>query len=163
MKSRVKSKYELTEVFRFKKGVMQGCLLSPFLFALFFNDLETDLKEGRAKGVDFWDIQICSLLYADDLVLIATDENDLKLQMDLLGKYAAKYNMEVNPKKTKVITYNDKSWKPADCLFGKIESVKMYTIDQYKYLGVIFDNKMSFKSHINMIAEKVDKCLWALI
>ena len=80
--------------------------------------METDLKEGGAKGVDLWDIQICSLLYADGLILIAMDENDLKLQMDLLGKYAAKYSMEINPKKTKVMTYNDKSWKSAaDCLW----------------------------------------------
>ena len=96
------------------------------------NDLETDLKEGGAKGVDLWDIQICSLPYADDLILIATDENDHKLQIDLLGKYAAKYNMEINPKKTKVMTYNDKSWKSADRLFGYIGSIKIYTIDQYE-------------------------------
>ena len=91
------------------------------------------------------------------------DENDLKLQMDLLGKYAAKCNLEINPKKTKVMTYNDKSWKSADCLFGYIGSIQIYMTDQYKYLGVIFDNKMLFKNHINMIAEKADKCLWALI
>ena len=114
------------------------------LFALFFNDLETDLKEGGAKGVDLWDIQICSLLYADDLILIAMNENDLKLQMDLLRKYAAKYSMEINPKKTKVMTYNDKSWKSADCLFGYVGSIKIYTTDQYKYLGIIFDNKISW-------------------
>ena len=107
MKSCVRSKYGLTEFFRFEKGVREGCLLSPLLVALFLNDLETDLKEGGAKGVD--NIQICSLLYADDLILISTDENDLKIQMGLLGKYAAKYNMEINHKKTKVMTYNDKS------------------------------------------------------
>ena len=124
------------------------------------NDLEPDLKEGGAKGVykytniQIWDIQICSLLYVDDLILIAMDENDLKLQMDLLGKYAAKYSMEINPKKTKVMTCDDKSWKSADCLFGYIGPNKIYTTDQYKYLGVIFDNKMSFRNHIKMIAEK---------
>ena len=67
--------------------------------------------------------------------------------------------MEINPKKTKVMTYDDKSWKSADCLFGHIGPNKIYTTDQYKYLGVIFDNKMSFRNHIKMIAEKADKCL----
>ena len=69
------------------------------------------------------DIQICSLLYADHLILIVTDENDLELQMHLLGKYAARYNVEITPKKTKVMTYSDKSWKSVDCLFGYIGSI----------------------------------------
>ena len=68
--------------------------------------------------------------------------------------------MESKPPKDKS---DDKSWKSADCLFGYIGSIKIYTVDQYKYFGAIFDNKMSFKNYINMIAEKADKCLWALI
>ena len=62
VKSCVRSNYGLTEFFRYKKGVRQGCLLSPLLFALFLNDLETDLKEGGAKGVYKYtntQIQIC--------------------------------------------------------------------------------------------------------
>ena len=42
------------------------------------------------------------------------------------------------------MTYNDKLWKSADCLFGYIGPIKIYTTDQYKYLGVIFDNKISW-------------------
>ena len=37
--------------------------------------------------------------YADDLILLAESENDLKLQMEILGKYTIKWNMEINPKK----------------------------------------------------------------
>ena len=40
---------------------------------------------------------------------------------------------------------------------------KIYTADWYKYLGVIFDNKMSFKKHIEMIAEKADKYIYIYI
>ena len=138
-------------------------MLSPFLFALFLKDLETNLKEGGAKCVDLWNIQICSLLYADDLILIATDENDLKLQMNLSRKYVVKYNMEINSKNTNVMTYNDKSWKSVDCLFGYIGSIKIHMTDQYRYLAVIFDNKKLFKNHINMIAEKTFKCLCEII
>ena len=79
VKSCVRSKHGLTEFFRYK----EKCL--TLLFALFLNDLETDLKEGEAKGVVLWNIQICSLLYEDDLILTVMDENNLKLQMDLLG------------------------------------------------------------------------------
>ena len=53
------------------------------------------------KGVNLWDINICTLLYTDDLVLIADNETDLKLQMNSLGNFADRYRMEINPKKPK--------------------------------------------------------------
>ena len=72
MKSCVRYKFGVTEVFKLRKGVRQGCLLSPLLFALFLNDLEDFLKVNGANGIDLWDVHIFSLLYADDLILIAT-------------------------------------------------------------------------------------------
>ena len=84
VKSCVRSKYGITKFFKFRKGVRQGFLLTPILFALFLNDLEDYLKENGASGIDLWDIKICSLLYADDLILILNSE-DLKSQIRILG------------------------------------------------------------------------------
>ena len=109
VKSCVKSRSGLTYYFKYKRGVRQGCLLSPVLFSLFLNDLQGYLLEGGANGITLWDIKIFSLLYADDLVLIAESEEDLKLQMRILGSYADDFEMEINPKKTKVMIFNDKS------------------------------------------------------
>ena len=71
--------------------------------------------------------------------------------------------MEIDAKMTKVMVFNDKSWKNADKYFGCIGSNKIYTTDFYKYLGVTFDNKMSFHKHVSTITEKANKCLWAVI
>ena len=100
VKSCVKSKSGLTYFFKYKRGVRQGCLLSPVLFSLFLNDLQGYLLEGGANGITLWDIKIFSLLYADDLVLIAESEEDLKLQMRIPGSYSDDFEMEINPKKT---------------------------------------------------------------
>ena len=50
---------------------------------------------------------LCYAFYADDLILMAENENDLKVQMQALGSYIEKWNMEINPKKSKVMIFND--------------------------------------------------------
>ena len=84
VKSCVRAKSGLTDLFQYKRGVRLGCLLSPILFAHILNDLQDYLFEGGIKGINLWDITVCSLLYADYLVLISEGECDLKLQMDIL-------------------------------------------------------------------------------
>ena len=48
-------------------GVRQGENLSPFLFSIFLNDLETHLRTNGVAGISFFKILI--LLYADDSYL----------------------------------------------------------------------------------------------
>ena len=52
------------------RGVRQGCLLSPMLFILFLNDLNAAIS-SKAKGISFGADVVHTLLYADDLVLVA--------------------------------------------------------------------------------------------
>ena len=69
-----------TDFFNYKRGVRQGCLLSSLLFSLYINDLEQCLANEGAEGVELWDIRLCAMLYADDLVLLAETEQDLNLK-----------------------------------------------------------------------------------
>ena len=104
VKSCVRSNNGLTELFLFKRGLRQGFLLSPLLFALFLNDLNDFLLE-KAEGITLWDTRLCAMLYADDLILIAESRDDLQAQMDRLGIYVDKIKMDTNEKKTKVFVF----------------------------------------------------------
>ena len=103
----VRANNGLTNFFSCTRGVRQGCLLSPLLFSLFLNDLVECLEKDGTHGVELWDIRLCATLYADDLVLLSENEDDLKLQIASLGNYATKWKMEINPEKSKVMIFND--------------------------------------------------------
>ena len=96
-RSCVRSNESLTEFFPYRRGLRQGCLLSPLLCTLFLDDLNTFLLK-EASGTTIWYIQVDAMLYAYDLILLADSENDLQRQMNTLGIYADMFEMEANQK-----------------------------------------------------------------
>ena len=84
-----------TDWFNVNTGVRQGCSLSTILFNLFMNDLAIMLKNMH-KGIEIDDENICILLYADDIVLIAKNENDLQDMLTMLNTWCVRNEMGIN-------------------------------------------------------------------
>ena len=83
-KSRVILNEFETDYFDCPIGVKQGDCLSPTLFALFINDLAEEIKSsGVGLELDS-DTFINILLYADDIVLLAKNEEDLQFLLDIV-------------------------------------------------------------------------------
>ena len=72
----------------------------------FTNILKISEKESNSlesRGINLWNQSVCSMLYADDLTLLAESASDLQMQMVLLKTYANKWNLEINITKMKVL------------------------------------------------------------
>ena len=68
-----------TDWFQIRKGVCQGCILSPCLFNLYAEYImrNTGLEEAQA-GIKIGGRNINNLRYADDTTLMAESEEELK-------------------------------------------------------------------------------------
>lgn len=130
-------------------GIAQGSVLGPLLFNLFINDLP------------FCTSSRC-LLFADDTLLyrpITCPEDEIILQHDLdqIHCWCLKNSMCLNVNKTKVMRIT--------C--SKCPGVPMYTLNkthldivtEYKYLGVVLNNKLTWNNHVQYIVTKANKML----
>ena len=75
----VRTGHETTDWFQIGKGVCQGCVLSLCLFNLYAEYImrNTGLDEARA-GIMTARRNINNLIYADDTILMAESEEELK-------------------------------------------------------------------------------------
>ena len=69
----------IAEWFQIGQGVHQGCILSPFLFKLYAEHImrNTGLQEAQA-GIKITSRNISNLIYADDTILMAESEEELR-------------------------------------------------------------------------------------
>ena len=75
----VRTRHETRDWFQIGKGVHQGCILSPCLFNLYAEYImkNAGLDEIQA-GIKIARRNINSLIYADDTILMAESEEELK-------------------------------------------------------------------------------------
>ena len=131
-----------------KRGLKQGCVLSPILFSLYMNDLGRLLQETNL-GIDLGDTNISCLMFADDICLIAKDKKCLQTLIDKTQEYAEKYGLEINPDKSEILSLYEEAgngpWPLRDQEGIVVADLKQ--VLKYKYLGIplSFQHKNMFK------------------
>lgn len=100
-KGRVRVEEREVNDFWIGRGVRQGCLLSPTLFTLLLADLKEEMRRGRWGEVRLETEKMYTLGYADDLAVMAENEEETRRLMARLERYVEEKGLEIITSKTK--------------------------------------------------------------
>ena len=101
----VRTGHGTTDWFQIRKGVRQGRILSPSLFNFNAEYImrNAGLEEAQA-GIKIAGRSINNLRYADDTILMAESEEELKSFLMKVREESEKVGLKLNIQKTKIIT-----------------------------------------------------------
>lgn len=157
--SKIRLPFGETERFKVTRGVAQGAVESPFLYSCFINGMAEDLRD-QGFGVQAAGILTPLLMYADDIVLLASSVPELRAMNKVATDYAFANRYQFNGKKSNVMAFNASKaltelverepWE----LFG--EAVKV--TKSYKYLGVdLINNLNDWSGYLNRTIAKAKR------
>ena len=99
--------------FQIRKGVCQGCILSPCLFNLYADYIMRNVGlDGAQAGIKIAGRNINNLRYADDTTLMAESEEELKSLLMKVKQESEKVGLKLNNQKIKIKAFGPiTSWQ----------------------------------------------------
>ncbi|XP_024883827.1 uncharacterized protein LOC112462336 [Temnothorax curvispinosus] len=136
-KSRVRGGNELGEVFWTGRGVRQGCPLSTILFNVLLADLKEEMGRVKWGGIMLGGKRVYTLAYADDIVLIAEDEDQMRSLIERLEGYLGRKRLELNVGKTKIMRFRKGGGRDSKRKW-RWEGKELEEVKEFRYLGYVF-------------------------
>ena len=99
------------------------------------------------------------LLYADDTVILATDEKSFQHSLNIFHDYSKLWKLDINYDKTKILIFGTRN---DDRFNFKIGENKISICKVFKYLGVIFTKSRSFSKAIKHNYDQAKKAMHLL-
>ncbi|TKS65493.1 LINE-1 reverse transcriptase -like protein [Collichthys lucidus] len=132
-----------SDLFPVRVGLRRGCPLSPVLFITFMDRISR--RSQGVEGLRFGGLRIGSLLFADDLVLLASSERDLQLSLEQFAAECEAAGMRISTSKSEAMVL---SRKRVECSLRVGDEI-LPQVEEFKYLGVLFTSEGRMEREID--------------
>ena len=144
----------LGEWFTATVGVRQGCLLSPYLFNIFLEQIMIDTLETFQGAVSINGETVSNLRFADDIDLLAGSEEELIVLTSSLNKTSLKFGMELNADKCKIMITGGKDERHGQ-VNTRIDDRNVEVVDSFCYITDDCKSTRDVKARLAMALDKM--------
>ena len=100
----VRTVHRTTDWFQIKKGIHQGCILSPYLFNLYAEYIMRNARLDETQaGINITTRNINNLRYAEDTTLVAESQGELKSLLMNVKEESGKVGLKLSVQKPKIM------------------------------------------------------------
>ena len=134
-------------------GVPQGSILGPLLFLIYINDMRNAVKHSEIHH------------FADDTNLLCSDKDSIVLRqkmnedLSLIFCWLCSNRLSLNVLKTEFIIFKPPKTSLPQRITLKLNGTTLYESNKIKYLGIIMDDRLTWKHHITELSKKISKSI----
>ena len=139
-----------------KGGVPQGSALGPLLFLIYMNALPLQITNGLLAQYADDTTLICSGSSVSDTAAVMTS------QLQLVNKWIVDSKTKLNIQKSSVMWFRVSSRKKVVYPDIFVNDVVLRQVDKQKYLGVMFDTRLSWTHQVSNVCKKMAYYLYLI-